>query len=314
MMTKINICFMGNPKFALSTLDVLNKEEKIDIKLVVTGKDKKRSRNKITPSPVKEYAVENGLNYVTPDSVNNKEFIDSLKALDIDFIVVVAFGQLIGQTLLDEFNDRIINLHPSLLPKYRGAAPIQFTLLNGEKYTAPTTMLIEKAMDAGDILIQDKIKVEEDDDFFTLSEKLTEKGAYAIRDTLLNFEQVYKNRIKQDNNKATFTKKITKEMGKINWNDDMETIHNQVRALVAFPKAYLTYHGIDVKVLEVKKHPYDQAKPSYVYRANANDNILVGCKDGAIEITKIQFPGKKAMDTKSFLLGNEFKENIYLDE
>lgn len=305
---------MGNPKFAVRTLDVLNKEEKIDVKLVVTGKDKKRSRNKVTPSPIKAYALDHGLEVVTPDSVNTEDFLESLKDHDIDFIVVVAFGQLIGRGLLEAYKDRIINLHPSLLPKYRGAAPIQFTLLNGDEYTAPTTMLIEKAMDAGDILIQEQMPVEEDDNFETLSEKLTEKGALAIRDTILNFEEVYAKRIKQDDSKATFTTKITKEMGKIDWNSDMETIHNQVRALVTFPKAYFAYQGSDVKVLEVKKHPMDDPKPGFVYGANKDDNILIGCKDGAIEITKIQFPGKNAMDTKSFLLGNEFKEKIYLDE
>src|SRR5699024_8170498 len=145
MINKINICFMGNPKFAVRTLDVLNNEEKIDIKLVVTGKDKKRSRNKLSPTPVKQFAIDNNLDIATPDSVNTDEFINSLKDLDIDFIVVVAFGQLIGKGLLEEFPDKIINLHPSFLPKYRGAAPIQFTLLNGEKITSPTTMLIEKS-------------------------------------------------------------------------------------------------------------------------------------------------------------------------
>lgn len=305
---------MGSPKFSLRTLDVLNNEEKIDVKLVVTGIDKKRSRNKFSPTPIKQYAIDHGLNVLTPKSVNTEEFIKTLKDIDIDFIVVVAFGQLIGQGLLDEFNDRIINLHPSLLPKYRGAAPIQFTLLNGEKYTAPTTMLIEKAMDAGDILTQEKIEIAEDDNFLSLSEKLTEKGAIAIRDTLLNFADLYKNRKKQNDDEASFTTKISKEMGKISWQDDMKTIHNQVRALVSYPKAYFSYEGVDVKVLETKMYPMEDPKPSYVYAANDKDNILIGCKDGAIEIRKIQFPGKKAMDTRSFLLGNEFKEKIYLDE
>lgn len=314
MKKKINICFMGNPKFALRTLDVLYKEEKIDIKLVVTGKDKKRSRNKVTPTPVKQYALDHDLPISTPDSVNTDEFVNELKELGIDYIVVVAFGQLIGKGLLEAFDDKIINLHPSLLPKYRGPAPIQYTLLNGEKITSPTTMLIEKGMDSGDILLQEIIEVEKDDDFLTLSEKLTEKGAFAIRDTILNFDEIYKNRKVQNEDQATFTKKINKKMGKIDWETDMETIHNQVRALVSYPKAYFSYQDKNVKVLEVKMREIEDPKPSYVYKANKEDNILIGCKDGAIEITKIQFPGKKAMDTKSFLLGNEFKEKIYLDE
>ena len=130
MMSKmLNICFMGNPKFAVQTLDVLYKEENINVKLVVSSKDKKRSRNKVTPTPIKQYALDNDIPVETPDSVNKEEFVNQLKELEIDFIVVVAFGQLIGKLLLEEFNDRIINLHPSILPKYRGAAPMQFLSL-----------------------------------------------------------------------------------------------------------------------------------------------------------------------------------------
>lgn len=313
-MTKLNICFMGNPKFAVRTLDVVYSEKNINVELVVTGKDKKRSRNKLSPTEVKEYALKKDLELISPDSVNTPEFVNLLKDLNIDFIVVVAFGQIIGKELLENFKDRIINLHPSLLPKYRGAAPIQFTLLNGDTITAPTTMLIEKSMDSGDILLQDTIDVSEDDNFTTLSEKLTEKGAFAIRDTLLNFDEIYKKRKKQDHKEATYTKKITKEMGLIDWNSDMDTIHNQIRALVEYPKAYFLYEDENVKVLESKKIKISDPKPGYVYAANTNQNILIGCKDGAIEIKKIQFPGRKVMDTKSFLMGNEFKEKIYLNE
>lgn len=311
-MKKIKICFMGNPKFAVKTLDVLCNEEKIDVKLVVTGEDKKRSRNKVTPTAVKEYAMENSLDIATPKSVNTDDFVLSLKELDIDFIVVVAFGQLIGDKLLEAFEDRIINLHPSLLPKYRGAAPIQFSLLNGDEITAPTTMLIEKSMDSGDILIQEKIDILDEDDFYSLSEKLTERGALAIRETLLNFDEVYANRRKQDHDKATFTKKITKEMGKINWQESKEIIYNQVRALLEFPKAYFEYENNNIKLLKVKKIDLDNPKVGYVYSANKDENIVIGCANGAIEILELQFPGKKAMDTKSFLLGNDFKEKTYL--
>lgn len=308
----LNICFMGNPKFAVQTLDVLYKDENFDIRLVVTSPDKKRSRNKVTPTEVKAHATELGLDVVTPESVNTAEFVDKLKELDIDFIVVVAFGQLIGDLLLDAFNDRIINLHPSILPKYRGAAPMQFTLLNGDKETAPTTMLIEKGMDSGDILIQEIVEVSQTDDYYSLEEKMSDLGSKAIRETLLNFDDLYANRTKQDNSKASYTSKITKEMGEINWENPADTIFNQIRALIDFPKAYFTYEDENVKVLEAEIVEIKDPKPGYVYKASPKDGIVIGTADGAIKINRLQFPGKKAMDTKSFLMGNEFKEGITL--
>ena len=197
----INICFMGNPKFALQTLDVLYKDENIDIKLVVTGKDKRRSRNKFSPTPVKKSAQDKGLRVETPDSVNTEEFVGLLKDLDIDFIVVVAFGQLIKADLLEDYKDRIINLHPSLLPKYRGASPMQFALLNGDKVTAASAMLIEEGMDSGDVLVQDEFDISDDLDYFDLEESLGELGAHAIKKAILNYDELYEKRMVQDDDK-----------------------------------------------------------------------------------------------------------------
>ena len=310
----LNICFMGNPKFAVQTLDVLYKDKNFDVKLVVSSKDKKRSRNKLSPTEVKKYAMDNDIPVSTPDSVNTEEFVDKLKSLKIDFIVVVAFGQLIGSLLLEEYKDRIINLHPSILPKYRGAAPMQFTLLNGDDISSPTTMLIEKGMDSGDILSQDIVDVDIKDDYYSLEEKMSDLGSKAIRDTLLNFDEFYKNRIKQDDSKAIFTKKISKEMGKIDWKNDSLTIYNQIRALIDYPKAYFNYEGNNVKVLKAEVIDTYKENPGYVYEADSKNKIVIGTADGAIRIHKIQFPGKKAMDTKSFLMGNEFKKGIKLDD
>lgn len=308
----LNICFMGTPKFAVQTLDVLYNDENFDVKLVVTAKDKKRSRNKVTPTEVKKYATDYGINVVTPDSVNTEEFVEELEKLNIDFIVVVAFGQLIGGLLLEKYKDKIINLHPSILPKYRGAAPMQFTLLNGEKQTSPTTMLIEKGMDSGDILMQEIVDVDIKDDYYSLEEKMSEYGSKAIRNTLINFDELYKNRIKQDHDEATFTKKITKEMGKINWNDDSLKIYNQIRALIDYPTAYFAYQDKNVKVLEAEILDSYDPNPGYVYQADSKKGIIIGTGDSAIKIKRLQFPGKKAMDTKAFLMGNDFEKGITL--
>lgn len=312
MTNKINICFMGSPKFSLETLDILNKNENINLSLVVSGKDKKRNRNKFKPTVVKQYALDNNIEVVTPDSVNTDEFINLLKEKNIDYIVVVAFGQLIKEKLLEEYKNKIINLHPSSLPKYRGSSPVQFSLLNGDKKTHASAMLIEKGMDSGDILNQKEVEIKAEDDFTSLSEKLSKIGSEVILESVLNYDEFMKNRTKQDNDKATFTKKITKEMGKIDFNQSKEEIINKIRAFVEFPKAYFSYKNENVKILKASSAEIENPKISFVYKANKNDKIIIGCKNGGIRIEKIQFPGKKAMDTKSFLLGNDFEEGIYL--
>ena len=312
MTKKINICFMGSPKFSLETLDILNKNENINLSLVVSGKDKKRNRNKFKPTVVKQYALDNNIEVVTPDSVNTDEFINLLKEKNIDYIVVVAFGQLIKEKLLEEYKNKIINLHPSSLPKYRGSSPVQFSLLNGDKKTHASAMLIEKGMDSGDIINQKEVEINDEDDFTSLSEKLSKIGSEVILESVLNYDDFMKNRVKQDNDKATFTKKITKEMGKIDFNQSKEEIINKIRAFVEFPKAYFSYKNENVKILKASPVEIENPKISFVYKANKNDKIIIGCKNGGIRIEKIQFPGKKAMDTKSFLLGNDFEEGIYL--
>lgn len=303
---------MGSPKFSLETLDILNKNENINLSLVVSGKDKKRNRNKFKPTVVKQYALDNNIEVVTPDSVNTDEFINLLKEKNIDYIVVVAFGQLIKEKLLEEYKNKIINLHPSSLPKYRGSSPVQFSLLNGDKKTHASAMLIEKGMDSGDILNQKEVEIKAEDDFTSLSEKLSKIGSEVILESVLNYDDFMKNRIKQDNDKATFTKKITKEMGKIDFNQSKEEIINKIRAFVEFPKAYFSYKNENVKILKASPIEIENPKISFVYKANKNDKIIIGCKNGGVRIEKIQFPGKKAMDTKSFLLGNDFEEGIYL--
>lgn len=303
---------MGNPKFALQTLDILYKDENINLKLVVSGKDKRRSRNKFSPTPVKKYAEDNGIRVETPDSVNTEDFVNMLKDLEIDYIVVVAFGQLIKDVLLDNFKDKIINLHPSLLPLYRGASPMQFTLLNGDEKTAATAMLIEKAMDSGDILIQREMDIDPSDDYFDLEDKLGKIGAEAIRNALLNFDQVYENRIVQDDDKATYCTKINKEMGRIDWNKTSRQILDQIRALVGFPVAFFDYKGQNAKVHKASLGDL-KGKPGEILRADKKDKIVIGTGDGSIRIEKIQFPGKKAMDTASFLLGNEIEVGFVLE-
>ena len=190
---------------------------------------------------------------------------------------------------------------------------MQFSILNGDKITSATTMLIEKGMDSGDILMQKDVEIKDSDDYTSMEEKLGEIGAVAIRDTLLNFDSLYENRIKQDDEKATFCTKITKEMGKINWSESSFDIINKIRAFVEYPVAYFSYEGKNVKVYKAEVLDSYKKNPGFVYKANPKEGIVIGTGDGAIKLVKIQFPGKKAMDAKSFLMGNDFKEAINLD-
>lgn len=306
-MKKINICFMGSPEFSLETLDLLNKDEDIDIRLVVSAKDKKRNRNKFTPTVVKKYAIDNNLEYITPDTVNSEEFLDDLEKYDLDYIVVVAFGQLIGSKLLERYKDRILNLHPSKLPDYRGPSPIQYTLLNGKKETAATTMLIEKGMDSGDILLQKDIQIKQDDDFISLSEKLSYYGARAMLETIKNYDSLYKSRIKQDDSLATFSKKITKEDGLITFNEKGENIINKWRAFRSYPQVFFKLKDENYKIdcLEFIKEEVSNIGNLEVCK----DHLEIACKNGIIKIGKIQKPGKKMMDVNSFLRGNDFNVN-----
>lgn len=189
---------------------------------------------------------------------------------------------------------------------------MQFTLLNGDNKTAPTTMLIEKGMDSGDILIQDEVEIPSDFNYYQLEEKMSDLGSKAILKTLLDFDNIDKNRIKQDDSLATYTTKISKEMGKIDWNKTSFEIYNQIRALIDYPTAFFEYDGINVKVLEAEILDSYKANPGYVYEADRKNNIIVGTGDCAIKINKLQFPGKKPMETSVFFLGNDFKKGIYL--
>ncbi len=190
---------------------------------------------------------------------------------------------------------------------------MQFSILNGDKITSATTMLIEKGMDSGDILMQKDVEIKDSDDYTSMEEKLGEIGALAIRDTLLNFDSLYEKRIKQDDEKATFCTKITKDMGKINWSESSFDIINKIRAFVEYPVAHFSYEGKNVKVYKAEVLDTYEANPGIVYKANPKEGIVIGTGDGAIRLLKIQFPGKKAMDVKSFLMGNDFKEEINLD-
>ena len=301
---------MGTPEFAVPTLEQLN--ESFDIPLVITAPDRRRNRKKMTPTPVKKRAEELGLEVITPENVNDKEVLEKIRSVNPDFILEIAFGQLIKEDLLNILPDKLLNVHPSLLPKYRGASPIHQALLEGEVKTGNTIMLVEKGLDSGDILLQTEVNIEPQDDIVSLSEKLSKQGAEDAVYTLINYDTLYSNR-KVQPEEYTYAKKITKEMGHIAWNKPVEEIHNIVRALKEWPGAYCFYQGERMKIFNGKiSHEKTTSSPGEIIHVDES-GVVVAALDGTYQITELQFPNKRKMAVGDYLRGNTIESGIQLE-
>lgn len=306
------IIYVGTPEFSVLPLVALHEAKDIDVELVITGKDKKRSRNKVLPTPVKSKALELGIKTFEPDNINSEESIALINKINPDFIVVIAYGQIIKKELLGTYKDRIINVHSSILPRYRGAAPMQWTILNKDREAGVSTMLIEKTMDTGDVLNISTIDIDENTDINTLHDKLSYLSGPLIVDTILNYDKLYENRMKQDHSLATYSQKIEKEMGHIDFNTLAEDIKAKIMAFSPWPGTYVLYENKKMKIHKISIiNKYTDDKIGKIIDAN-QDGIFVNCIDKCIRIEEIQFEGKKRMDVKSYLLGNDIKIDEYL--
>jgi len=254
----MKIVFMGTPEPAALIFEALRGAGH-DVLAVVTQPDRPRGRGqKITFSPVKEKAIEHDLPLEQPEKVKgNRNFIARLKSLEPDLIVVVAYGKILPREILEIPKHGCINVHASLLPKYRGAAPIQWALLNGEKETGVTIMKVDERLDTGDIILQDKVKIGEEDDALSLTKKLFDRGGELL---LRALSQIEERRIKffpQEEAKATNAPAITKESGEIDWRRSAAEIHNRVRALVPWPAAHTFCREKSLKIWKSKIHVAD---------------------------------------------------------
>ena len=302
----MKIVFMGTPHFSLPTLKAIH-EAGHDIALVVTAPDKPAGRGqKITPPPVKEVALELGLDVFQPEDVNSEESIRRIKETGCDVIVVVAYGQILSSECLSIPPLGCINLHASLLPKYRGAAPIQHALLNGEKVTGVTTMFMVEKMDAGDIILQEQVEIEEDDTAGTLSEKLSQVGAKLMLKTLELVSRGEAPRIKQDESMATYAPRITKEMAKIDWSNTCERIRNQVRAFNPQPGAWTTWRGKVVKIWMVKvdeqRRMTTGARCGQIIHID-DGGIVVVAGDGCVRLIELQLEGRSKLHAREWVKG-----------
>ena len=302
MSQSFNLVFCGTPRFAVPSLEKLV-EAGFRIQLVVTQPDKPRGRGmELTPSPVKQRALELGLQVAQPDKIkNNEAFRSQLSTLKPDAIIVVGYGRLIPQWMIDLPPMGNINLHASLLPKYRGAAPIQWAIACGETVTGVTTMKIDSGLDTGDILLQQEIPVEAKDTAETLAPRMANIGAELVRETVPGLRAGTVHPTPQDNTKASLAPILKKEDGEIDFHRSAEEICNRLRGFQPWPGAYTNFRGKNLQVWDAK--PLQRVLSEAEFAVEA-DRLIVGCGKGtALELLEVQPEGKKRMATRDFVHG-----------
>lgn len=300
----MKVIFMGTPDFAVGTLEALH-EAGHEITLVVSQPDKPKGRgHALQPTPVKAAAEHLGLPVFQPAKV--REAADMLEQTPADVIVVAAFGQLIPSRILHMKKFGCVNVHASLLPKYRGAAPIQWAVIDGEKESGVTIMQMDEGLDTGDMIDKVVVPIEKEETGGSLFDKLSIAGAKLCVKVMADLEAGVAGRISQPEESTTpYAKMISKQMGKIDWNRPAKEIEQLVRGLNPWPSAYTSMNGKNLKIwsAEVLEKPEaDEAQIGQILRADKN-GLLVQTKEGCLNIKELQLEGKKRMDTASFLRG-----------
>lgn len=285
--------FMGTPEFAIPSLKVVS--QNTDLKLIFTKEDKRNARgNKIIYSPVKQFGLDNDIEVIQPKRMKDEEVIDKIKEVNPDLIVVVAYGKILPKEIIDIPKYGIINVHSSLLPKYRGASPIHSAILNGDKESGVSIMYIEEGLDSGDVILKETCEITEDDTLGTLHDRLKELGAIGLEKALKLIEAEEVKAEKQDDSKATFVKPITKEQAKIDWNNTKEVIFNQIRGLNPFPGAYThNEKNENIKIYKSEKLEKEYAGENGTVVEMTKKGPVVKVANGALRLLEIKFEGKK---------------------
>lgn len=301
----MKIIFMGTPDFAAASLEALI-ASKHEIMAVVTQPDKPKGRKgELTPSPVKTIAVEKGIKVYQPVRVREQEFVEILRGYNPDVIIVVAFGQIIPESILEIPKYGCVNIHGSLLPKYRGAAPIQWAVLDGEKETGVTTMLMDKGIDTGDILLKRVINLAEDETAGSLFDKLMALGAETILETLEGLENGSITPEKQGESPTDYAKMLTKAMGLIDFTRTAAELDCFIRGMNPWPSAYTVLYGKTLKIWKAK--PVDGNGGAGSVLSVGKDSFIVCCGENALEILEVQLEGKKRMSAGDFLKGTHLE-------
>lgn len=311
----MKIVFMGTPDFSLQPLKKLI-EAGHYVSLVLTREDKKRNRGELSPTPVKELAQELNIPVLTPSRMKDEALLDRLNSEKADFFVVVAYGKILPKEILDMPKFGCINIHASLLPEYRGAAPIQWSIIDGKKKTGITTMLMDEGLDTGDILKQYELPIADNETGGSLFEKLALLGGEAIVDTIDNFNNITPK--KQGESTTGYAKMISKSMGDIDFNKSAIEIERLIRGMNPWPSAYTNYMGKVLKIWEAKvaenisELPNIKLNENYGKIYSFNNRIFIICNSSALEVLSLQLEGKKKMSAKDFLLGREIEQGYVL--
>lgn len=304
---KLRLVFMGTPEFAVASLDALVKAG-CNIVGVITAPDKQAGRGlQLQQSAVKKYAVENNLNVLQPEKLKNIEFIEELKALNADVQCVVAF-RMLPEVVWNMPPLGTINVHGSLLPQYRGAAPINWAVINGENFTGVTTFKLQQAIDTGNILLSEKIDIEENDTAGTVHDKLREVGAALLVKTITLLADDELTEIPQQNinEEIKHAPKLFTETGNIDWNKSVDEVYNLIRGLSPYPAAYTLLNGKTLKIFSAKKLTDIPDVLPGTYETDEKTFLKFACKNGYINVSSLQLEGKKKMDVKDFLRGFRF--------
>ncbi|MDC3157180.1 methionyl-tRNA formyltransferase [Candidatus Pelagibacter bacterium] len=297
----LNIIFMGTPDFAVPILKSINNLNHNILEVYTQPPNKKNRGQKIQNSPVHDYSNKLNLPVRCPIAFNEDE-INHIKKLNPDLVIVVAYGKILPVKLLNLDKVLFINVHASLLPRWRGAAPIQRAIMNLDHETGVSIMKIVTELDAGPVLLQSKVKITKEINYKELSSQMSELGAKLILDTLKLIEDNKANFIEQNESKATYAKKIEKSETKISWNDDAEKIIAKINAFSPNPGCWFELNGSRVKVIKAKKI-ISEGIPGTIL----DDNLTIACSKNAIQIMEIKKEGKQKMTAKEFLRGNKIK-------
>lgn len=313
----MKVIFMGTPDFSVGTLNALA-EAGYEVVLAVTQPDKPKGRGgKMQATPVKEAAALHGIPVFQPKKIRTKESIAELKKYDADIMVVIAFGQILPKEILEMTPYGCVNVHASLLPKYRGAAPIQWAVINGEKVSGVTTMQMDEGLDTGDMLLKTEVILDEKETGESLHDKLAAAGAALCVKTLKALEEGSITPQKQGESPTEYAKMLDKSLGSIDWNNSAVSIERLIRGLNSWPGAYTEWNGRVMKIwgadVYVKAAISDSKErlPGTIAKIE-KDGFYVQTGEGLLKVTELQIPGKKKMEAAAFLRGYQIQENDVL--
>lgn len=312
----MRILFMGTPEFAVPALQVLLNGG-YNVVGVVTQPDRPKGRKRVlTPTPVKEEALKHDLLVLQPEKLRQPESVEAVRQLAPDLIVTVAYGQILPKSILDMPKHGCINIHASLLPKYRGGAPIHYAVMRGEKVTGVTIMYMEVGLDTGDMISKVEVPIGEQDTTGTMFSKLSVAGAELLEKTLPDLIAGRIQAVPQNDSEAIYSPNISREDEEIDWSKSAREIHNQVRGLNPFPGAFTTWNGENLKVWrsEVPSNVMGGSGAPGTVVGLVDNGIVVQTGDGQLMLTEIQPAGKKAMAAKQFLLGSSIERGTVLGE